>query len=168
MVGVGRPRTGNRNDCKAWEESGATAAAGRTLTIADGGHAGTGRVIPHRRKRGQSQLPDRKEEHNTFHKQVRPRVEQAFAHMKTWEIIRDCRLGRRLHHAVPGIARMYNLTLAGLARVAVPPTCPARGDPRILQGTALSVTGRGGQCPGPAGFGGPPVVGVFGVVVDGP
>ncbi len=93
MVGVGRPRTGNRNDCKAWEESGATAAAGRTLTIADGGPAGTGRVIPHRRKRGQSQLPDRKEEHNTFHKQVRPRVEHAFAHMKTWEIVRDCRLG---------------------------------------------------------------------------
>lgn len=93
MVCVGRPRTGNRNDCKAWEESGATAAAGRTLTIADGGPAGTGRVIPHRRKRGQSRLPDRKEEHNTFHKQVRPRVEHAFAHMKTWEIVRDCRLG---------------------------------------------------------------------------
>lgn len=55
---VGRPLAGNRNDCKAW------------VTIADGGYPGTGLVIPHRRKRGQTEFPDWKEEHNRFHKQV--------------------------------------------------------------------------------------------------
>jgi hypothetical protein len=48
VVAVGRPVPGNRNDCKAWAESGAKAAAGRTTTIADGGYQGTGLVIPHR------------------------------------------------------------------------------------------------------------------------
>lgn len=42
VVVVGRPLAGNRNDCKAWEESGAKAAVGRTMTIADGGYPGTG------------------------------------------------------------------------------------------------------------------------------
>lgn len=57
VVVVGRPLPGNRNDCKAWEESGAKPAAGETLTIADGGYPGTGLVIPHRREPGQSELP---------------------------------------------------------------------------------------------------------------
>ncbi|GGU13030.1 hypothetical protein GCM10010272_67850 [Streptomyces lateritius] len=65
VVVVGRPLAGNRNDCKAWEESGAKAAVGNTLTIADGGYPGTGLVIPHRRERGQAALPDWKEEHNS-------------------------------------------------------------------------------------------------------
>ena len=34
VVLVGRPLTGNRNDCKAWEESGVKAAIGKTMTIA--------------------------------------------------------------------------------------------------------------------------------------
>ena len=42
VVVVGRPLAGNRNDCKAWEESGAKAAVGKTLTIADGGVVGLG------------------------------------------------------------------------------------------------------------------------------
>ncbi len=54
VVVVGRSLAGNRNDCKAWEESGAKAAVGNTLTIADGGYPGTGLVIPHRRRRGQT------------------------------------------------------------------------------------------------------------------
>lgn len=41
VVVVGWPLAGNRNDCKAWEESGAKAAVGNTLTIADGGYPGT-------------------------------------------------------------------------------------------------------------------------------
>ncbi|GGM25823.1 hypothetical protein GCM10010129_82940 [Streptomyces fumigatiscleroticus] len=49
VVVVGQPLAGNRNDCKAWEESGAKAAVGKTTTIADGGYPGTGLVIPHRR-----------------------------------------------------------------------------------------------------------------------
>jgi hypothetical protein len=114
VVVVGRPLAGNRNDCKAWEESGAKAAVGKTTTIADGGYPGTGLVIPHRRERGQTELPAWKEEHNKSHKQVRARVEHVFARMKTWKILRDCRLkGDGVHHAMLGIARMHNLTLAG-------------------------------------------------------
>ncbi|KQX26849.1 transposase [Streptomyces sp. Root63] len=113
VVVVGRPLPGNRNDCKAWEESGAKAAVGRTLTIADGGYPGTGLVMPHRRRKGED-LPDWKKVHNTSHKRVRARVEHVFARMKTWKILRDCRLkGDGVHHAMLGIARMHNLTLAG-------------------------------------------------------
>ncbi|WP_435837058.1 transposase [Streptomyces achromogenes] len=64
VVTVGRPLPGNRNDCKAWELSGAKAAVGRTTVITDGGYRGTGLVIPHRRERGQSKLLAWKEEHN--------------------------------------------------------------------------------------------------------
>lgn len=53
VVVVGKPLLGNRNDCKAWEESGAKAAVGRTMTIADGGYPGTGLVMPHRRRKGE-------------------------------------------------------------------------------------------------------------------
>lgn len=114
IVTVGRPLPGNRNDCTAWEESGAKAAVGRTTAIADGGYQGTGLIIPHRRKPGQSELPAWKEEHNTSHRKVRARVEHAFARMKTWKILRDCRLkDDGVHHAIRGIARLHNLTLTG-------------------------------------------------------
>ncbi|MBM7442931.1 hypothetical protein JOC24_006377 [Streptomyces sp. HB132] len=112
VVVVGRPLPGNRNDCKAWEESGAKAAVGRAVTIADGGYPGTGLVIPHRRERGQAELTPWKEEHNRSHKQVRARVEHVFARMKTWKILRDCRLrGDGVHHAMLGIAQLQNLAL---------------------------------------------------------
>ncbi|WP_329168800.1 transposase [Streptomyces sp. NBC_01267] len=113
VVLVGRPLPGNRNDCKAWEESGAKAAVGKTMTIADGGYPGTGLVMPHRRRKGEG-LPDWKQAHNKSHKQVRDRVEHVFARMKTWKILRDCRLrGDGVHHAMSGIARLHNLALAG-------------------------------------------------------
>ncbi|WP_369263511.1 transposase [Streptomyces sp. R35] len=113
IVVVGRPLAGNRNDCKAWEKSGAKAAVGNTLTIADGGYPGTGLVMPHRRRKGED-LPDWKEAHNKSHKQVRARVEHVFARMKSWKILRDCRLkGDGVHHTMLGIARLHNITLAG-------------------------------------------------------
>ncbi|WP_369275593.1 transposase [Streptomyces sp. R11] len=113
VVAVGRPVPGNRNDCKAWDESGAKAAVGKTTTIADGGYPGTGLVIPHRRP-ASGELCNWKQEHNRSHKQVRARVEHVFARMKTWKVLRDCRLkGDGVHHAMLGIARLHNLTLAG-------------------------------------------------------
>jgi hypothetical protein len=113
-VVVGQPLPGNRNDCKAWELSGAKAAVGRTTVIGDGGYRGTGLVIPHRRTKGQAELPAWKEEHNTSHRRVRARVEHVFARMKGWKILRDCRLkGDGVHHAMLGIARLHNLALAG-------------------------------------------------------
>ncbi|GHG24258.1 hypothetical protein GCM10017667_69870 [Streptomyces filamentosus] len=75
VVVVGRPLAGYRNGCKAWEESGAKAPVGKTTTIADGGYPGIGLVIPHRRQRSRSELPDWEEEHNKSHRQVRARVE---------------------------------------------------------------------------------------------
>ncbi|MFI1285024.1 transposase [Streptomyces sp. NPDC020858] len=113
VVVVGQPLPGNRHDSRGWEESGAKAAVGNTMTIADGGYQGTGLVIPHRRRKG-AELPDWKEQHNRSHKQVRARVEHTFARMKGWKILRDCRLkGDGVHHAMLGIARLHNLTLAG-------------------------------------------------------
>ncbi|MGW3935929.1 transposase [Streptomyces phaeochromogenes] len=114
VVAVGRPLPGNHNDCKAWELSGAKDAVGTTTVIADGGYRGTGLIIPHRRAPGQTELPAWKEEHNASHRKVRARVEHVFARMKTWRILRDCRLrGDGIHHAMLGIARLYNLTLSG-------------------------------------------------------
>lgn len=91
VVAVGRPLPGNRNDCKAWELCGAKDAVGRNTVIADGGYRGTGLVIPHRRERGQAELPSWKEEHNASHRKVRSRVEHVFARMKAWKILRDWR-----------------------------------------------------------------------------
>ncbi|MFE7568809.1 transposase [Streptomyces sp. NPDC057539] len=114
VVVVGRPLPGNRNDCKAWEESGSKAAVGKTMTIADGGYPGTGLVMPHRRRRKGEELPAWKQAHNKSHKQVRARVEHVFARMKTWKILRDCRLkGDGVRHAMLGIARLHNLNLVG-------------------------------------------------------
>lgn len=113
VVVVGRPVPGNRNDCKVWVESGAKAVVGNTMTIADGGYPGTGLVMPHRRRKGE-ELADWKQAHNNSHKQVRARVEHAFARMKTWKILRDCRLkGDGVQDAMSGIARLHNLALAG-------------------------------------------------------
>lgn len=109
VILVGRPLPGNRNDRKAWEESGVKAAVGKTMTIADGGYPGTGVVMPHRRRAGE-ELPAWKQEHNRSHKQVRARVEHVFARMKAWKILRDCWLkGEGVHRATLGIAHPHNL-----------------------------------------------------------
>lgn len=80
--------------------------------IADGGYRGTGLIIPHRREPGQSELPAWKEAHNTSHPKVRARVEHTFAHIKSWKILRDCRLkGDGVHHVMLGIAQLHNLAL---------------------------------------------------------
>lgn len=50
----------------------------------------------------------------TSHRKVRARVEHAFARMKAWKILRDCRLkGDGVHTAMLCIARMHNLALTG-------------------------------------------------------
>ncbi|QTE02956.1 IS5 family transposase IS112 [Streptomyces cyanogenus] len=83
---------GNRNDCKAWELSGAKDAVGRATVIADGGYRGTGLVIPHRHEPFQAALPAWKEEHNATHRKFRARAEHTFA------------------------ARLHNLTVTGRPR----------------------------------------------------
>ncbi|MFI9825990.1 transposase, partial [Streptomyces sp. NPDC052013] len=114
VVAVGRPLPGNCNDCTAWELSGAKDAVGKTTVIADGGYQGIGLVIPHRREKGQAELPAWQEEHNASHRKIRARVEHVFARMKGWKILRDCRLkGGGAHHAMLGIPCLHNLILAG-------------------------------------------------------
>ncbi|MFE9942009.1 transposase [Streptomyces hirsutus] len=115
VVAVGRPLPGNHNDCRAWQDSGAKAAVGTTpAVIADGGYRGTGLTIPHYRRHKDEELPSWKEEHNASHRKVRARVEHTFARMKSWKILRDCRLrGDGVHHAMLGIARLHNLTHTG-------------------------------------------------------
>jgi hypothetical protein len=103
---------GNLNDCRAWAESGAKAAVGNTMTIADGGYPGTG-LYAAPPPSGED-LPDWKQAHNKSRKQARAHIEHAFARMETWKILRDCRLrGDGVHHAMHGIARLHNLAPTG-------------------------------------------------------
>ncbi len=82
---IGCPLPGKRNDSKAWEESGAKAAAGNTITITDG-YLGTGLVRPHRRRKGEG-LPDWKEAHKpgtgrcTSPSRARHRPPEVLAHL---------------------------------------------------------------------------------------
>lgn len=56
--------------------------------------------------------------------------------MKTWQILRDCRLeGDGVHHAVPGIACLHNLGLDGSASRQLSEQ-PAPTDSWIICGTA--------------------------------
>ncbi|GGZ32302.1 hypothetical protein GCM10010365_61330 [Streptomyces poonensis] len=112
VVAVGRPLPGDRNDCLAWAESGAKATVGNTMTIADGGYPGTGLVMPHRRRKGED-LPDWKRP-TTSPTSRSARVGHAFARMKAWKILRDCRLrGDGVRHAMHGVARLHDLALTG-------------------------------------------------------
>ncbi|MFJ2838737.1 transposase [Nocardia sp. NPDC087230] len=112
VVALGRPLPGNRNDCRAWTESGAAHACHNAVVIADGGYQGTGLIIPHRRTSG-VELPEWKQTHNKSHRRVRARVEHAFARMKTWKILRDCRLrGDGVAVAMSGVATLANLAHA--------------------------------------------------------
>lgn len=117
LIVVGQPLPGIRNDCRAWTESGAKAAVGTTTTIADGGYRGTGLVIPHRHHAKTQELPAWKQAHNKSHKQVRTRVEHVLARMKTWTILRDCRLRRRCSS---------HGSISPLVQWGVTGPCPAR------------------------------------------
>lgn len=80
--------------------------------LADGAYINTGLVVPHRKRLGRALLPG-EEEDSAEHRKVKARVEHAFARMKHYKILRDCRQrGKGLHHAVQAVAHMYNLALA--------------------------------------------------------
>jgi hypothetical protein len=112
LVAVGGPQPGNRNDGQAYAASGVDAAAGKATVIADGGYQGTGLLIPHRRKAGQTDLPAWQQQHNSDHRRVRARVEHVLARMKNYKILRDCRRrGDGLYWAALGVAHMHNLAM---------------------------------------------------------
>lgn len=112
-VAVGDPLPGNRNDCRAFTESGVDQACEGAQVMADGGYQGNPSVImPYRKPRDGSELPQWKQDLNTVHKRVRARVEHALAHMKSWNVLRNCRRkGRAVYYATSAAALMRNLAM---------------------------------------------------------
>ncbi|MEV0064561.1 transposase [Nocardia sp. NPDC050718] len=109
VVALGVPLSGNRNDWRAWTESGAADACRNAVVIADGGYQCTGLIIAHRRS-PVVELPEWKQAHNKSHHKVRGGVEHAFVRMKTLKILRDCRLsGDGVGVAMAGVATLANL-----------------------------------------------------------
>ncbi|MFF2719477.1 transposase [Streptomyces sp. NPDC058011] len=113
VIASARPVPGNKADARAWGESDLRAIAAGTTVIADGAYLGTRLVVPHRRRAGRPLLRGQ-EEDDAQHRRVRARVEHAFARMKNWKILRDCRQeGDGLHRAIQAVATMHNLAMAG-------------------------------------------------------
>ena len=105
---------GNRNDCRAYADSGVDRQVGNAMVIADGGYQGTGVVIPYRKPRDGSPPPAWQEDLNVVHRRARARVEHALAHLKAWNILRNCRRkGDGVYYATTGVALMPNLALTG-------------------------------------------------------
>jgi hypothetical protein len=68
--------------------------------------------MPYRKPCDGSELSQWKQDLNTVHKRVRARVEHALAHMKSWNVLRNCRRkGRAVYHATSAVALMRNLTM---------------------------------------------------------
>lgn len=80
VVTVGRPLSGNRDDCKAYAESGTEYAARNAAVTADGGHRGTSATVPHRRRTKDEPLAEWGEGRNASQRSVRARVEHTSAH----------------------------------------------------------------------------------------
>ncbi|AKZ60378.1 hypothetical protein SAM23877_7337 [Streptomyces ambofaciens ATCC 23877] len=99
---------------RTFTESGIDRACRGAPTLADDGYQGTGLLIPHRRRRGQSHLCPSQETENTLHRRARARVEHTPSRLKNWKILRDCQLkGDGAHQAMLNIARLHNLALTG-------------------------------------------------------
>ena len=112
VVATARPAPGNRADAQVWRNSGLAQHCDGVTVLGDGAYINTGLVVPHRKRPGRPLLAG-EEEDNAEHRRVRARVEHAFARMKNYKILRDCRQrGDGLHHAVQAVAHMHNLALA--------------------------------------------------------
>jgi hypothetical protein len=113
VIAIGDPQPGNRNDTIVYRTSGIDQKlAGRPVT-ADGGYRGNPEVIiPYRKNRDGSPLPDWKEDLNAQHRTVRAQVEHTLARMKNWKILPDYRrAARTLTDAPSGIANLHNIAL---------------------------------------------------------
>ncbi|MGW2016814.1 transposase family protein [Streptomyces sp. NPDC001927] len=112
VVAAARSAPGNKADAQVWRNSGLAQHCEGVTVLGDGAHINTGLVVPHRKHPGRDLLPG-EEDDNAEHRRVRARVEHAFARMKHYKILRDCRQrGTGLHHAVQAVAHMHNLALA--------------------------------------------------------
>jgi DDE superfamily endonuclease/Helix-turn-helix of DDE superfamily endonuclease len=115
VIATGDPRPGNRNDCTVYRDCGIDETLADRPVMADGGYQGNPDVIiPFRKPRDGSDLPEWKEELNAAHRRVRARVEHALARMKCWKILRDYRrAASTLGDTVSGIAHLHNILLTG-------------------------------------------------------
>lgn len=111
VIAAAPPVPGTTADARAWRECGLAEVCGGVTVLGDGAYINTGLVVPHRKRPGRRLLPGQ-EADNAEHRRVRARVEHAFARMKHYKILRDCRQrGNGLHHAVQAVAHMHNLAL---------------------------------------------------------
>jgi DDE superfamily endonuclease len=107
-VAVGDPLPGNRNDCRAFTESGVDRACEGARVMADGGYQGNpGVVMPCRKPRDGSELPQWKQDRNIVHKRVRARVEHFLAHMKSWNVLRTAAAKDALSTTPPAQSPSY-------------------------------------------------------------
>jgi hypothetical protein len=115
IIALGEPQPGNRNDTIVYRTSGIAATLAGRAVVADGGYRGNPEVIiPYRKNRDGSPLPDWKERLNAQHRTIRARIEHALARMKTYKILRDYRrAGRTLATTAAGIANLHNIALTG-------------------------------------------------------
>ena len=112
-IAVGNTVPGNRHDSRAYRDSGVDQQCAGAHVMADGGYLGNPEVIIPYRKPGKGKhLPEWKEDLNTVHKSIRARVEHALAHLKSWNILRNCRRkGDGVWYALRGVVQMRNLAM---------------------------------------------------------
>jgi hypothetical protein len=69
-------------------------------------------IMPYRKPRDGSELPDWIEDLNATHRKIRARVEHVLSRMKNFKILRDYpRAGSTLADTVSGIAHLHNILL---------------------------------------------------------
>jgi hypothetical protein len=112
-VAVGNTVPGNRHDSRAYRDSGVDRQCVAVHVMADGAYLGNPQVIiPYRKPGKGKELPGWKEDLNTVHKSIRARVEHALAHLKSWNILRNCRRkGEGVWYALRGVVQMRNLAM---------------------------------------------------------
>ncbi|WP_344856835.1 transposase family protein [Amycolatopsis ultiminotia] len=115
VIATGAPQPGSRNDCTIYRDSGIAKQLADRRVMADGGYQGNPDVVmPYRKPRDSSGLPEWKENLNTTHRKIRARVEHVLARMKNFKILRDHRrAANTLADTVSGIAHLHNIILAG-------------------------------------------------------
>jgi DDE superfamily endonuclease/Helix-turn-helix of DDE superfamily endonuclease len=115
VIALGDPQPGNRNDTIVYRSSGINEHLAGRAVMADGGYRGNREVImPYRKPRDGSELPEWKQDYNAGHRKVRARVEHCLARLKTYKVLRDYRrAARTLATTAAGIAHLHNIALAG-------------------------------------------------------
>lgn len=109
-LATGDPQPGSRNDCTVYRDSGIAEQLADRPVIADGGYQGNPEVVmPYRKPRNGSELPEWMEDH----RKIRARVEHVLSRMKNFKILRDYRrAASTLADTVSGIANLHNILLA--------------------------------------------------------